>query len=103
MDEDIIRVRLRAPSKDALRAFAKATDADLGCRPIARRSGDDYVCDAYLPESTMARAAAVRSDVRVERIENFSETSRQRRAEVSSGDRYRVRGAAVPRGYGRKE
>jgi hypothetical protein len=103
MSDDIIRIRLTAASPEALRAFADETGADLGCRPIARRTAEGFQIDAYLPEDAV-RSAQTRgiADVAVEWIENSSEISRQRQEEVARGNRYAARGA-VPRGLGRKE
>ena len=103
MDDDIIHFRLTAPSLRALRAFAERTGADLGCRAVAKRTGDGFTLGAYLPHAEYETARAdARAGVTVSFVENFSEASRARRAEVSSGNRYAARGA-VPQGLGRKE
>ena len=102
MAEDIFHVRLTAESRRVLRDFAEETGADLGCRPVVRRTAEGLVVEAYLPEEAARVAQARRGAVRVEIVENFSEESRQRRQEVSRGNRYAARGA-IPRGLGRKE
>lgn len=102
-DNDIHRIELRAKSVEALRAFLDGTDIDLGCRPVVRRQGDEYVVEVFAPIPTLdglqrARNAA---GVSVNVIENASEVGRARQAEVSSGNRFSAR--IAPSGLGIKE
>lgn len=104
MSEDIIQFRVKASSLDQLREFADETQADLGCRAVARTNefGEFYV-DAYLTDDQLSVAEGTRREgITIERLDNFSATSRQRRSEVSRGNRYSNRGS-VPRGLGVKE
>lgn len=103
-DESILQVRLVAASLDALRDFIRDTQPDLGCRPVAKRHGDGFVTDVYLPEPRLQAARALRSAAAVEIsvIDNITESGRARQAEVGKGNRFAARGS-VPRGLGRKE
>ena len=103
MEEDTIHFRLTSDSLAALREFAEETGADLGCRPVAKRTEAGFQIDAYLPETAfeVARAQS-RAGLNIEWIENFSEASRARRSQVSRINRYASRGA-IPRGLGVKE
>ena len=69
-DDDIIRFRRTAPSPDPSRDFAARTDADLGCRSVAKRTGDGFalesksreiICRIRLPGPRTAPIAASRS------------------------------------------
>jgi hypothetical protein len=101
--EHVIQFRLTADTLDAIRLFAEETGADLGCRAVAKRTEDGFVIDAYLPKGAFDEARAIRrAGLRIEYLDDFSETSQKRRAEVSDGNRYANR-SAVPRGLGVKE
>jgi hypothetical protein len=102
-DGDIHRVELRAKSINELRAFLDGTDVDLGCRPVVRKVGDEYVVEVYSPLSTiegLRRARSV-SGITMNVVENASEVGRARQAEVGSGNRFN--GRIAPRGLGIKE
>jgi|GEM_PF-2309195 len=103
-DEPVFRVRVEGRTKADLRAFADETGADLGCRAVARRSTAGVTVDAYLAESQLAAARSGRAAAQVSMtvLENQTETSRERQAEVGEGDRFAARGE-IPRGLGRKE
>lgn len=103
-DDPIIHVEIQARMLEDLRAFADEVQPDLGCRPIARRTDDRFVIDAYLPASQLeiARAARAAGGVTLRVIENATEVGRERQKEVGQGDRFAARGT-VPRGLGRKE
>jgi hypothetical protein len=102
-DDDVHRVELRARTIEELRSFLDGADVDFGCRPVARKEGDEYVVDVYAPMPTIERVRGARSDaaVTVRVIENASEVGRARQAEVGSGNRFRTRRA--PSGLGIKE
>jgi hypothetical protein len=103
MDDDIIHFRLTATSLRQLREFAERTGADLGCRGIAKRTPRGFSLSAYLPRVAYEEARAEgRTGISIAFVENFTEVSRARRAEVSSVNRYAARGA-VPQGLGLKE
>ncbi len=101
-DEPVFHVRVRAPTVGELRAFADSVPADLGCRPVVRRSEGDFVLDVYLSEAVLREAQGRRANVSLEVLENMTEAGRQRQAEVGQGNRFEAR-ADVPRGLGRKE
>jgi hypothetical protein len=103
-DDPIIHFEIQARTLEDLRAFADEVQPDLGCRPIARRTDDRFVIDAYLPESQLevTRAARAAGRVTIRVIENATEVGRERQKEVGQGNRFAVRGTA-PRGLGRKE
>src|SRR5688500_7779629 len=99
-DDDLHRITLRAQSVEELRAFLDGAGFDLGCRPVVRREGDEYVVEAYapMPEVERVRTARSSSGVTVNVVENASETGRARQAEVGSGNRFATRQA--PGGLG---
>jgi hypothetical protein len=103
-DEPVFRVRLEAATLADLRAFTDEVDADLGCRAVAKRSGEGFTIDVHLPESRLesARSSRAAGQVNLTVLENETETGRLRQAEVGSGNRFAARGE-VPRGLGRKE
>jgi hypothetical protein len=102
-DDDIHRVEVRARSISELRAFLDGTDVDLGCRPVARKVGDEYVVEVYSPLPTIEglRQARSASGITINVVENASEVGRARQAEVGSGNRFNAR--VAPRGLGIKE
>jgi hypothetical protein len=105
-DEDIHRIKLRAQSLEELRSFLDGSDFDLGCRPVVRREGNDFVVEVYAPLPQLnrlrsARSARTASAVDVTVVENASEVGRSRQAEVGSGNRFAARQAL--RGLGIKE
>jgi hypothetical protein len=103
-DDPIIHVEIQARTLEDLRAFADEVHPDLGCRPIARRTANSFVMDAYLPESQLevARVGRAAGRVSIRVIENATEVGRERQKEVGQGNRFAARGT-VPRGLGRKE
>jgi hypothetical protein len=102
-DDDVIRVRLTAPTIGDLRAFTDAVRPDPGCRAVPRRQGDAVVLDVLLSGAQVRDAQSRASGpVAIEVVANESESGRERQQEVGSGDRYAARGE-VPRGLGVKE
>jgi hypothetical protein len=103
MADDVHRIELRAKSIEELRSFLDHTDVDLGCRPVVRKIGDDYVVEVYAPLPTAERLRSARSAAAVTMsiIENASEVGRARQADVGSGNRFAAR--IAPSGLGIKE
>jgi hypothetical protein len=103
MADDVRRIELRAKSVTELREFLEGADFDLGCRPVVRKVGDDYVVEAYTPLPAVERLRSARSAaaVTINVIENASEVGRARQAEVGSGNRFAAR--IAPSGLGIKE
>lgn len=102
-DDDVHRIKLRAQSVEELRSFLDGTDVDLGCRPVVRREGGEYVVEVYasMPQVDRIRSARSASGVTLSVVENASEVGRARQAEVGSGNRFAARMA--PSGLGIKE
>jgi hypothetical protein len=100
----VIRCHVVAPTAEDLRAFIDEVQPDIGCRPVARRSGDGLGIDLYLQRSRLDAARGARSAgaVTIEEVEDVTANWQSRRQEVGRGDRFAARGA-VPRGLGRKE
>jgi hypothetical protein len=101
----IFHVEITAGSLADLKAFTDEIQPDdLGCRPVVRRRGAEFVVDAYLPEAQLdaARGSRAASGVSLEVVENVTEVGHQRQREVGEGNRFTARGE-VPRGLGRKE
>lgn len=105
LNDHVIRIRVTAPTLDALRSFIDETQPDLGCRPSAQRTAEGFVTDVYVPESKLPQTqAAVRSNANVNLtiIEDTTEIGLARQAEVGQGNRFANRGI-VPKGLGRKQ
>ena len=102
-DSPLIHFEIRGATLDDLRAFIDETQADLGCRGVARRDGDEFVVDAFLPENELeaARGARAASRVTLRTIENLTAIGQERQAEVGTGNRYAARSEPV-RGLGEK-
>jgi hypothetical protein len=101
----IFHVEITAGSLADLKAFTDEIQPDdLGCRPVVRRRGAEFVVDAYLPEERLdaARRSRAVSGVSLEVVENVTEAGLERQREVGEGNRFAARGQ-VPRGLGRKE
>lgn len=103
MADDVHRIELRAKSIEQLRLFLSGADADLGCRPVVRKVGEDYVVEAYMPLPAVERlrSASRTSAVTMNVIENASEIGRLRQTEVGTGNRFAAR--ITPSGLGVKE
>ena len=103
-EDDVLRVRVSAPTLADLRAFADDLRPDLGCRAVALQLGDEFVMTAYLTQAQLDAARQTRAVDRVslDAVANESVNGRQRQQEVGTGDRYAARGE-IPRGLGRKE
>jgi hypothetical protein len=103
MADDVHRIELRARSIAELRSFLDGADMDLGCRPVVRKLGDEYVVEVYspLPDVERLQSARSASGVTTKVIENASEVGRARQAEVGSGNRFA--GRMAPTGLGIKE
>ena len=102
----VFHVEIKAGSLADLRAFTdEMQPEDLGCRPVVRRRGAEFVVDAYLPEEQLnaARGTRAAGGVSLEVVENVTEAGVQRQREVGEGNRYATREGTVPRGLGRKE
>jgi hypothetical protein len=102
-DDDVHRIKLRAQTLEELRSFLDGSGFDLGCRPVVRREGNEFVAEVYapLPDVDRLRGARSASGVDVTVVENASEVGRARQTEVSSGNRFATRQAV--RGLGIKE
>ena len=102
-DEDLHRIKLRAQTLEELRTFLNGSGFDLGCRPVVRREGNEFVAEVYAPLPDVNRLRSVRSapGVGVTVVENASEVGRARQAEVGSANRFAARQAV--RGLGIKE
>ena len=102
-DDPVVRCHVVAPTADDLRAFVDEVQPDIGCRPVARRSGNGLAIDVYLQRSRLdaARGARSAAAVTLEEVEDVTANWQSRRQEVGRGDRFAARGA-VPRGLGRK-
>jgi hypothetical protein len=101
----VFHVEIAAGSLADLKAFTDEVQPDdLGCRPVVRRRGEQFVVDAYLPEAKLdaARGSRAAGGVSLEVVENVTEAGLQRQQEVGEGNRFAARGE-VPRGLGRKE
>jgi hypothetical protein len=103
MAEDVHRFELRAKSIEELRSFLDGADVDLGCRPVVRKVGGEYVVEIYAPLPAVERLRSARSapGVTMTVVENASEVGRARQAEVGSGNRFAAR--IAPSGLGIKE
>ncbi len=102
----IFHVEITANSLADLTAFTdEMPPGTLGCRPVVRRRGAEFVLDAYLPEDQLnaARGSRGAGGISLEVVENVTEAGLQRQREVGEGNRFTTRGDAVPRGLGRKE
>ena len=56
----IFHVEITAGSLADLKAFTDEVQPDdLGCRPVVRRRGAEFVVDAYLPEEQLERRTRV--------------------------------------------
>jgi hypothetical protein len=107
-DDDVHRIELRARTIEELRSFLDNTKLDLGCRPVVRREGGDYVVDVYTPLPQIERVRSARSAtgataVTMKVIENASEVGRARQAEVGAGNRFAARQGQSGLGLGIKE
>ncbi|GIG39199.1 hypothetical protein [Cellulomonas phragmiteti] len=102
--DHLVRCRVTGADASALRRFIEESDADTGCRPVARRTpgGLETLVELTRGQVDAARASRAGQDVVVEEVEDLTATEPARRAEVGTGDRYTARGV-VPRGLGRKE
>ena len=102
-DDDLHRIKLRAQTLEELRSFLNGSGFDLGCRPVVRREGSEFVAEVYAPLPDVNRLRSVRSapGVDVTVVENASEVGRARQAEVGSTNRFAARQAV--RGLGIKE
>jgi hypothetical protein len=99
----LIHFEIRGATLDDLRAFADETQADLGCRGIARKEGEQYAIDAFLPEDelTAARNSRAAERVTLRTIENLTAVGQERQTEVGTGNRFAARAEPV-RGLGEK-
>ncbi|MCA4135734.1 hypothetical protein [Arthrobacter sp. M4] len=86
----LMHFEIRGATLDDLRAFADETNADLGCRGIARKEDEGYVIDAFLPEDELNAAQNSRAAARVtlRTVENLTAVGQERQAEVSTLNRF---------------
>ncbi|MGX5357795.1 hypothetical protein [Kocuria sp. KH4] len=93
----LIHVEVHGAELGELRAFARETGADLGCRAVPRPEAGGWVVDAYLPQDRLEAARGTRSGarVRVEVREDATAVGRQRQAEVGTGNRFLLGGSAL--------
>jgi hypothetical protein len=102
----LMHFEIRGATLDDLRAFTDETNADLGCRGIARKEEDGYVIDAFLPEDEFNAARNSRAAARVtlRTLENLTVIGQERQTEVGTGNRFAVRGGRGEpvRGLGEK-
>ena len=61
MPDDVHRIEFRAKSIEDLRSYLKGTAVDLGCRPVVRKVGDEYVVEGYAPLAAVEQARTARS------------------------------------------
>ncbi|WFB11205.1 hypothetical protein LRS74_32345 [Streptomyces sp. LX-29] len=103
-EEPVLRCHVVARTTEELRAFIDEVGPDVGCRAVARPSGEGVGIDLYLKQGQLDRARSARSApaVTIMPVENVTENWTARKGEVGHGDRYASRGA-VPHGLGRKE
>ncbi len=105
-EEPILRYEIASPGLDDLRAFLSemGDDADLVCRPVARRQESGFAVQVLAPRSRVdaARASRAAANVTLTEVENATEAAHERQAEVARGNRFEQRGL-VPRGLGIKE
>jgi hypothetical protein len=103
MADDVHRIKLQAKSIEELRSFLSGANFDLGCRPVVRQQGDEYVVEIYasMPQVERVRNQRLRSGVTMTVIENASEVGRARQAEVRRSNRFAT--GQAPRGLGIKE
>lgn len=101
-DDSIIRVRIEASTLADLRAFADEVQPDLGCRSIPRRVAENFVMDAYLPESQLqeVRGSRAAGHVSLRTVENATQIGRERQNEVAEGNRFAARGIPPARSAG---
>ena len=97
----VFHVEIKAGSLADLKAFTdEMQPEDLGCRPVVRRRGAEFVVDAYLPEEQLnaARGTRAAGGVSLEVIENVTEAGLQRQREVGEGNRFATRGGTFRAG-----
>jgi hypothetical protein len=97
------KMEFRARALGDLRAFLVDADLDYGCRPVAVKSGPDYVVQAVGDPAGVERLRAARSglDVTVRVIEEVGTRTPAQAPAVGQGDRFERPGSV--RGFARKE
>ncbi len=97
------KMEFRARALGDLRAFLVGADLDYGCRPVAVKSGPDYVVQAVGDPARVERLRAARSglDVTVRVIEEVRTRTPAQAPAVGQGDRFERPGSV--RGFARKE
>ncbi|GGX36506.1 hypothetical protein [Streptomyces lomondensis] len=103
-EPDVFRCHVVAENAEALKEFLHETQADVGCRAIARGTRAGVGLDLYFRQDQLDQARAARSAplVNITEVENVTENWRNRKEEVGGGDRFADRDV-VPHGLGRKE
>jgi hypothetical protein len=95
------KIRIDAPSLDALRGFLSRADVDMGCRPHVTRRENRFSAVAIAEDAEIARMnARLAGDVRIEILADLPSPQARLRM-VQRGNRF-LRGE-IPRGFGRKE
>jgi len=99
----ILRVSIHAPDSQSLIELLKEKHLDVGGGPKCQSDGTVTI-DAYVPEEILGslQAKKVRDiGIKIEVVEDASETGRERQKEVGKGDRFEA-GKKLPSGLARK-
>ena len=82
--DDLLLCRVSGPDTRALQDFVETSGADLGCRPVAQRTGAGVATRVELTQAALDSARATRAggSVRIEVLENLTRTQAARQAEV---------------------
>lgn len=95
------KLKIKANDVRVLRNFLKDADVDLGCRPVARRAGDQVYTIAVADDDQIGRLnARLAGGIEIEVLEELPEP-RMRLRMVQPRNRF-LRGE-IPRGLGKKE
>ena len=108
--DNLLRCRVQAPDRAAMRDFIETSGAEVGCRPVATRTDAGLTSYVELTGAQVTAARSVIDDTRadaiqLEVIEDLTAALAERRSEVAAGNRFApdARGDTLPRGVGRKE
>lgn len=82
--DDLLLCRVTGPDTRALRDFVETSRADLGCRPVAQRTGAGVATRVELTKAALDSARINRAAdlVEIEVLENLTRTQVARQAEV---------------------
>jgi hypothetical protein len=100
------KLKITGPDLPALRAFLAGADLDFGCRPVARKEGDQYATTAVASDDQLSRlnsrrATARMQSVQIDVIEELPDP--QTKLSLVSRGAGRFADGGPPRGLGRKE